>query len=165
VILNNGNIKKSKLLRYIILDDVSQEEYIDKITKYHKTIETQEFKEYLEIEKFIHDSKIDIKITKNQLEIRLEYWKSEIKKLEQSSLIFKNGKIVSWNKIRKSGHISRQNTTIKPYEYGYDEFYEYNGQKYVTILIFTKPGSKVNTGIYYPIITIRYDKMEVKRNA
>ena len=109
--------------------------------------------------------KIDIKITKNQLEIRLEYWKSEIKKLEQSSLIFKNGKIVSWNKIRKSGHISRQNTTIKPYEYGYDEFYEYNGQKYVTILIFTKPGSKVNTGIYYPIITIRYDKMEVKRNA
>jgi hypothetical protein len=54
------------------------------------------------------------------------------------------------------------NKTVNPYQYGYSEFYTDNGNKHVSIIVFTKPNSRIKIGIYYPIVTIRYEEMVIE---
>jgi hypothetical protein len=159
MILNHGNIRKSKLLRYIFLDNLPSEDHLKKCQEYHKTIEKEEFTKYLRIEKYLHDSKISIKKDKLNIKIEFSFLNEEIDKDQIKTIIFKNAKVISWNKCRRSGHISRMNKPINPYQYGYSEFYTDNGNKYVSIIVFTKPNCKIKIGVYNPIVTIRYEEM------
>jgi hypothetical protein len=165
--LNNGNIKKkSKILQYHFYfsdkEELDNKEYMNRLIKYHKTIENDEFADYLKIEKYLHDSKVNIKKVNNNIIIELHYWKDEENRSCNGELKFIDSKIISWNKVIKTGHISRMNKEYIPYQYGYDEFYIKNNEKYVTIIFFNRGSRKIiNTGIYYPMLTIKYKSIQV----
>jgi len=167
MILNNGNIKKkSKILQYNFYfndkEELDTNEYMARLVKYHKTIENEDFVDYLKIEKYLHDSKVTIKSINSNVIIDLNYWKDEDNRSCNGELIFTNAKILSWNKVKKTGHISRMNKDYIPYQYGYDEFYTHNNEKYVTIVFFNRGSRhKINTGIYYPMLTIKYGSIQV----
>jgi hypothetical protein len=146
----------------MFLDNLPLEDHLKKCEEYHKTIEKEEFEKYLRIEKYLHDSRISIKEGKINIKIEFSFLNEEIDKEEVKSIIFKNAKIISWNKFRRSGHISRMNKIVNPYQYGYSEFYTDNGNKHVSIIVFTKPNSRIKIGIYYPIVTIRYEEMVIE---
>jgi hypothetical protein len=110
----------------------------------------------------LHDSRIDIEIHDLAIRIACHFLNEEIDREDTKVIIFQNAKVISWNKCRRSGHISRLNRKIVPYQYGYSEFYTNNGVKYVSILVFTNKNDKTNTGIYYPIVTIKYEEMIIK---
>lgn len=161
--LNYGNISKSKILKYHFFIEIDNENFRKQWNIYHKYLLSDEFVEYRKIEKYLHDSRIKIQKELNNINIQLDYWKDESNCRKKGLLVFENSKIISWNKVLKSGHISRINKKIIPLQYGYDEFYSINGIKYVTIIFFTRGKCrKINTGIYYPMLTLKYDSMKVK---
>jgi len=162
MLLNHGNIKKSKLLRYLFLDNLPAEDHLMKCEEYHKTIEQEEYFDYLRIEKYLHDSRINIIEDKKDIRIEFTFLNEEMGKDDVKVIIFQKAKVISWNKCRKSGHISSMNKRVKPYEYGYSEFYKDNGKNYISIVVFPGPNNKVKTGIYYPIVTIQYEEMIVE---
>lgn len=162
MILNHGNIRKTKLIKYMFLENLPLELHQKKCEEYHKTIENEEFSEYLSIEKYLHDSIIVINKCDFVIRITFEFWNEEKEKSETISIIFQNAKIISWNKCRRSGHLSKMNRKVNPHRFGYCEFYTDNGIKYISIVILTKSNNRINTGIYFPIVTIRYKRMIVE---
>jgi len=167
MLLTNGNIKtKSKILQYHFYfskdKKLENDEYINFLITYHKTIENDEFAEYIKIEKYLHDSTVKIFNKNKSIIIEFNYWKNDENRVCTGELEFLDATLMSWNKVIKSGHISRLNKNITPCEYGYDEFYKHNNEKYVTIIFFTKDkNQRVNTGIYYPMLTIKYKWIKV----
>ncbi len=162
MILNHGNIKKSKLLRYLFFDNLSSEEHYNKCNDYYKTIEMLNIKKYIQHEKYFHDALITIEEYASNIKISFSYFIEESGKQETVFVIFKKAKILSWNKVKKSGHIARLNKRIIPYQYGYSEFYTDKGISYVSIVVFPKPTDKTNTGIYFPIVTIKFEDIEIE---
>jgi hypothetical protein len=161
MLLTYGNIRKSKILRYYFFDDLDNETFAKYVNIYYESINTKENNDYLKIDKYLHDAEVKIEIQEKDIIIHLIYWdkKSEHKKAQ---MIFTDAKIISQNKIKKSGHIARLNKRYIPVEYGYDELYTDKGSKYITIIFFYRrwEGRKINTGIYYPLMTIKYDKIK-----
>lgn len=161
MILNHGNIKNSKFLRYLFYDNLSSEEHYKKCIDYNKTIERLNIKKFIKHEKYFHDAFITIEEHEATIKITFKYLNEDIGKDETGFVLFKNAKIISWNKIKKSGHIARLNRRIIPYQYGYSEFYSDKGIKYVSMVIFPKPTDRTNTGIYFPIVTIKFEDIEI----
>ncbi len=162
MILNHGNIRKSRLLKYMFFDNLPSEEHRKKCEEYHRTIEKKEFAEYVRIEKYLHDSRMRMEADDLDIKMEFTFWNETIDKECAKVIIFHHAKVISWNKCRRSGHLSRMNRKVNLYRYGYSEFYTDNGNKYVSIVVFTKPESRINAGIYHPIVTIRYEEMIIE---
>ncbi len=113
MILTFGNIKKSKILKYIFLD-IPDERIFD---------------ERYKIFEGLHDA--TIKIQEENKNVVFDFLENLNRKL-----IFKNAKIVSKNLVKKNGHIARLNKNITPTAYGYKELYEHFGHKYATFALF-----------------------------
>ena len=161
MLLTYGNIKKSKFLKYIYLSDYNDDEYRKALHEYNKSIiKNFEKSDFIKIYKYLHDAKIYLKQTNGNVVIKVKTYDSEEKKLVYFDIIFEKAKILSWNTVKESGHISRLNKKYKPREYGYEEFYEDNGKKYVTLILF---GNKVRKGLYYPMITLNYENIRINR--
>ena len=84
--------------------------------------------------------------------------------LFQYKMILINAKLISTNKVIKTGHISRLNKNVKLQQYGYDEIYKLNGRNYITIAFFTRGNREIiNTGVYYPMFTYSFKEIFVKK--
>ena len=161
MLLTYGNIKKSKFLKYIYLSDYNDDEYRKALLEYNKSIiKNFEKSDFIKIYKYLHDAKIYLKQTNGNVVIKVKTYDSEEKKLVYFDIIFEKAKILSWNTVKETGHISRLNKKYKPREYGYEEFYEDNGKKYVTLILF---GNKVRKGLYYPMVTLNYENLRINR--
>ncbi|OHD20629.1 MAG: hypothetical protein A2086_01635 [Spirochaetes bacterium GWD1_27_9] len=115
--------------------------------------------EYRKIKNYLHDSIINkISINKDILFNLTLY--DETKNISfTKKMIFQNGRIISYNKVLKSGNIKRINKSLKAYEYLYDEFYKIENSNYVTIIFTNK--NKTKTGFYFPMVTIKFDTIRV----
>jgi hypothetical protein len=162
MILNHGNIKNSNFLRYLFFDNLLSEEHHKKCNDYLKTIKRLDIKKYVENEKYFHDAIITIKEYESTIKIGFIFLNEVSGKEETIFVLFKNAKILSWNKVRKSGHIARLNKQIIPYQYGYSEFYTDKGNNYISMVVFPKSTDKTNTGIYFPIVTIKFEEIEIE---
>ena len=87
-------------------------------------------------------------------------WNNDLNESISFNIIFQNAKILSWNCVNKNGHICRLNKKYFPCEYGYEEFYEYNNKKYVSIVCF---GKKIKKGIYAPFVNIQFKNLVIYR--
>jgi hypothetical protein len=160
MILNHGNIKKkSHILKYHYFDyDISDESRMHMYNEYIKGLnDVPGIENYRSIQKDLHDSCITIKSSSNDIILELDIYNEQIDNYRKS-LVFKNAKIISYNKILKSGHISNINKNVIPHEYLYDEIYKDGINYYITIIITTKPRIKINN--YYPLITIRFERID-----
>jgi hypothetical protein len=162
MVLNHGNIKNSNFIRYLFFDNLSSEEHHKICNDYLKTIERLDIRNYLKHEKYFHDAIITIKEYESTIKIGFSYLNEVLGKEETSFVLFKKAKILSWNKVKKSGHIARLNKQIVPHQYGYSEFYTDKGFNYVSMVVFPKPTDKTNTGIYFPIVTIKFEEIEIE---
>ena len=108
----------------------------------------------------MHDAKIYLKQINGDVLIKVNTYDSEEQKSIYFDIIFEKAKILSWNTVKENGHISRLNKKYKPQEYGYEEFYEDNGKKYVSLILF---GNKIRKGLYYPMVTINYENIRINR--
>lgn len=155
--LTYGNIKKSKILKYIYLD-LPENEYHSALVRYEEELRHKFSENFVNLRSNFHDSKIEIKNNDNNITLVISINKDEKKKV---ILNFHNGRIVAWNKIKTNGHISKLNKKVEISEYGYEEFYEDKNINYVSIIFYIKNRKTVNIGTYYPYLTIKYDNMEV----
>lgn len=156
--LTYGNIKKSKVFKYIYLD-LPEKEYKSTLFEYENELRQKFSEQFLEMRKFFHDSEMELISSSNNVTLRINLNTDEKKNV---FFIFHNGKIASWNKIKSNGHISRLNKKVKVSKYLYEEFYEDNDSKYVSIILSVENRKSVNIGNYYPYVTIKYDSIEVK---
>ena len=125
MLLTYGNIKKSKILKYIYLPDYNDDEYRKASIEYNKSIiKYFEKSDFIKIYKYLHDAKIYLKQINGNVVIKVNTYDSEEKKSIYFDIIFEKAKILSWNTVKENGHISRLNKKYKPREYGYEEFYE-----------------------------------------
>ena len=161
MLLTYGNIKKSKFLKYIYLSDYNDDEYRKASIEYNKSIiKYFEKSDFIEIYKYLHDAKIYLKQINGNVVIKVNTYDSEEKAPICFDIIFEKAQILSWNTVKGNGHISRLNKKYKPQEYGYEEFYEDNGKKYVSLILF---GNKIRKGSYYPIVTLHYENIRINR--
>ena len=151
MLLTYGNIRKSRILKYMYCEDIDDNLYFNRLEEYEKSIP---YKQFLSIREFLHDTDIVIKKNKNDISI----YAFSRNKTKCYNIIFKNAKILSLNCVKRNGHISRLNRNYRPLQYGYEEFYENNGKNYISIIIF---GKKIKKGIYYPFITIEFENIEI----
>ena len=162
MLLTYGNIKKSKILKYIYLADYNDDEYRKAFLEYNKSIVKDfEKSDFIKIYKYLHDAKIHLKQINGNVVIKVNTY-SEEKKSIYFDIIFEKAKILSWNTVKENGHISRLNKKYKPQEYGYEEFYEDNGKKYVSLILF---GNKIRKGLYYPMATLNYENIRINRSG
>ena len=62
MLLTYGNIKKSKILKYIYLSDYNDDEYRKALLEYNKSIAKDfENSDFIKICKYLHDAKIYLK--------------------------------------------------------------------------------------------------------
>ena len=163
MLLTYGNIKKSKILKYIYLADYNDDEYRKAFLEYNKSIVKDfEKSDFIKIYKYLHDAKIYLKQINGNVVIKVNTYDSEEKKSIYFDIIFEKAKILSWNTVKENGHISRLNKKYKPQEYGYEEFYEDNGKKYVSLILF---GNKIRKGLYYPMVTLNYENIKINRSG
>lgn len=161
MLLTYGNIKKSKFLKYIYLSDYNDDEYLKALLEYNKSI-VKDFEkpDFIKIYKYLHDAKIYLKQINGNVVIKVNTYDSEEKKSIYFDIIFEKAKVLSWNTVKENSHISRLNKKYTPQEYGYEEFYENNGKKYVSLILF---GNKIRTGSYYPLVTLNYENIRINR--
>ena len=161
MLLTYGNIKKSKILKYIYLSYYNDDESRKALLEYNKSIiKDFEKSDIIKIYKYLHDAKIYLKKINGNVVIKVNTYDSEEKKPIYFDIIFEKAKILSWNTVKETGHISRLNKKYKPKEYGYEEFYKDNGKKYVSLILF---GNKIRKGSYYPLVTINYENIRITR--
>lgn len=158
--LTFGNIKKSKKLKYHYTEDLDDIGYLKKLEEYHLTIENNFYSSFIEIESYLHDSRIKIKKEGNTVILDVHSRDNDLNEPINFHIIFEEAKIISWNCVKGNGHIARLNKKYIPTEYGYEEFYEDNGKKYVSIIMF---GKKIKKTIYYPFITIQFQKIKIEK--
>ena len=159
MLLTYGNIKKSKILKYIYLADYNDDEYRKAFLEYNKSIVKDfEKSDFIKIYKYLHDAKIYLKQINGNVVIKVNTY-SEEKKSIYFDIIFEKAKILSWNTVKENGHISRLNKKYKPQEYWYEEFYEDIGKKYVSLILFE---NKIRKGLYYPMVTLNYENIRIK---
>lgn len=154
-LLNHGNIRKSKILRHHFLDfgdELFQKDSADHFGRIKGEAEL------LKIYDNLHDSKLNImeENCKVILDLRLAQTGGAAR------LIFDGGKIVSFNTVKRNGHISRLNKTVTPEEYGYEDIYSDLGKKYFSLVFFYRERQnhgRSSTGL----LTIRYENLRVKK--
>jgi hypothetical protein len=160
--LNNGNLKdKSRLLKYYIFDLPNQDQdFKIEYEKYDKSIlRDASVKSYTEINRFLHDGKILKYSTGEDIIFEMELWDEKEKKSFIKKMYFIGGKVLSLNKVLKSGKIARFNKIYQPKDYLYDEIYFENNRKIITIICTIKDNSK--SGIHYPLLTISFNEIKV----
>jgi hypothetical protein len=160
MLLTYGNIKKSKILKNIYIEDLDDVEYNNQLKKYHQSIENNFYKSFLEFENFLHDSSIEICEKENFVIIHVYAWNNEINESFFFDIVFEKAKILSWNCVKQNGHIARLNKKFSPREFGYEEFYEDNNKRYVSIVCF---GNKIKKGIYAPFVTIQFENIKIQK--
>lgn len=160
MLLTHGNIRKSKILKYHYLSEYNDDEYDNALINYMELIKSDIEKiDYLSVYEYLHDARILLKKINENIVLKVSSYDSKQEKTIYFDIVFVNGKLISWNCVNKNGHISRLNKKYKINEYGYEEFYEENGKKYISIIFFGKQNCKCN---YYPFVTFNYEKIEVK---
>ncbi len=161
MLLNSGNIKKkSRILKSHFFDTGIPGEISDQIyNDYCADLDNiPGIENYRLISKDLHDSLISIRLSADDVILALELY-NDFAGSYKKTLIFKDARIISYNKILKSGKISRINRKIEPYEYLYDELYYDDNYCYITIIVTTKKRVKVE--VYFPILTIRFKKIDI----
>lgn len=159
---NDGNIKKKSKILYLHMfnDDCVDDFYTEIYNNYNESRnQINGINEYKKIERCLHDSYIKKITVYNDIIFDLQLFIDDEEKTINKKMTFVNSKIVSYNKILKSGKIKKINKKFRPYEYLYDEFYKFNNNNYITIIVTTK--SKINTGYYFPMITIKFETIKI----
>lgn len=148
MILTHGNIKKSRILKYIFLDlpdDELLSAYEENSAQYT-------------IFDGLHDSKI--RITKSGSDIVIDFSKSRHGGTQTPrSITFSDAKIISQNRVSKNGHIAKLNKKVVPQEMGYQEIYTHCGQNYITFVFFYQKKTKKRS-FSKMLVTIRFREIK-----
>jgi hypothetical protein len=162
--LTNGNIKqKSKILKYHIFDELSDDALLrTEYSQYYASIKNIPGAEsYLAIQPYLHDARIDNLFGDADVRLELTLQEREDNRPEHHHkiMIFKNGSIVSYNKVLRSGKIAALHKSCYPRTYLYDEVYSWYGRCFLTFIMTTK--NTVASGVYYPLVTISFSSIEI----
>ena len=85
MLLTYGNIRKSRILKYMYYEDIDDNLYFNRLEEYEKSIP---YKQFLSIREFLHDT--DIVIIKNKNDISIYAFSRN--KTKCYNIIFKNAK-------------------------------------------------------------------------
>ncbi|MBO4804457.1 MAG: hypothetical protein J5554_00275 [Paludibacteraceae bacterium] len=141
MLLTYGNIRKSAYLKYIF-GDVEEGEQQFPSGGHYKLFED------------LHDASVNIKTENEDVVLELCTASNTNKRI-----VFRKAKIISKNRVKRSGHIARLNKPVVPYEYGYEEIYTDSGNNYITFVLFYKRRSKKRSFSDRMLLTIRYEEV------